>query len=75
MNAQSVGNFSSEVFCVDMIIRELDCSSHDPPASSSRRDLKRNIAPKLEKLERRTQRAIAEIISACPSIAFVISLT
>lgn len=28
-------------------------------------DLKRDVAKKLEKLERRTQRAIAELISMC----------
>lgn len=38
-------------------------SSHLPPPCS--RDLKRDVAKKLEKLEKRTQRAIAELIRKC----------
>lgn len=36
-----------------------------PPRLPAPRDLKRDISQKLEKLEKRTQRAIAELIRKC----------
>lgn len=51
-----VGNQSANAVALD----ELDLMSLAPRKPDW--DLKRDVAPKLEKLERRTQRAIAELI-------------
>lgn len=53
-------NYNSFIWIFQVVLQDLDISSLAPRKPDW--DLKRDVSKKLEKLERRTQKAIAELI-------------